>query len=145
MKITQGTFSFLPPLTDEQIEAQVRYALANGWAVSVEYTDDPHPRSSYWEMWGPPLFDLEEPSQLMRELASCRDAFPNGYIKVNAYDSSLGRQSLMLSFIVNRPADEPGYRLERQERSDRRLGYSIYPYALDQPSGRRYRDGSGSE
>ena len=144
MKITQGTFSFLPPLTDEEIEAQVRYALANRWSVSLEYTDDPHPRSSYWEMWGPPLFDLEEPSPFMRELADCRDAFPNHYIKVNAYDSSLGRQSLMLSFIVNRPAEEPGYRLERQERSDRRLAYSIYPYALDRPSGRRYRDGSGS-
>ena len=28
MRITQGTFSFLPDLTDEQIEAQIRYALA---------------------------------------------------------------------------------------------------------------------
>ena len=31
MRITQGTFSFLPDLTDEQIEAQLRYALRNGW------------------------------------------------------------------------------------------------------------------
>ena len=31
-----------------------RYALRNGWAISVEYTDDPHPRNSYWEMWGLP-------------------------------------------------------------------------------------------
>ena len=27
MRITQGTFSFLPDLTDEQVDAQVRYAL----------------------------------------------------------------------------------------------------------------------
>ncbi len=58
MRITQGTFSFLPELTDEQIDAQVRYALEHGWAISVEYTDDPHPRNSYWEMWGLPMFDL---------------------------------------------------------------------------------------
>ena len=58
MRITQGTFSFLPDLTDEQIEAQIRYALGNGWAISIEHTDDPHPRNSYWEMWGLPLFDL---------------------------------------------------------------------------------------
>ena len=51
MRVTQGTFSFLPDLTDEEIEAQVRYALQNGWSISVEYTDDPHPRNSYWEMW----------------------------------------------------------------------------------------------
>ena len=29
MRITQGTFSFLPDLTDEQITAQLRYALAH--------------------------------------------------------------------------------------------------------------------
>ena len=46
MRVTQGMFSFLPDLTDEQIEAQVSYALRNGWAISVEYTDDPHPRNA---------------------------------------------------------------------------------------------------
>ena len=37
MRITQGTFSYLPDLTDEQIEAQLSYALRQGWAC----TDDP--------------------------------------------------------------------------------------------------------
>ena len=46
MRITQGTFSFLPDLTDEEIEAQIAYALGNGWAIMVEYTDDPHPRNA---------------------------------------------------------------------------------------------------
>ena len=32
MRITQGTFSFLPDLTDEQIEAQIHYAL-HGYAA----------------------------------------------------------------------------------------------------------------
>ena len=54
MRITQGTFSFLPDFTDEQIDAQIRYSLDHGWAISVEYTDDPHPRNAYWEMWGLP-------------------------------------------------------------------------------------------
>ena len=58
MRDHQGTFSFLPDFTDEEIEAQIRYSLSNGWAISVEYTDDPHPRNSYWEMWAMPLFDL---------------------------------------------------------------------------------------
>ena len=60
MRITQGTFSFLPDLTDEQIEAQLRYALRQGWAIMVEHTDDPHPRNALWEMWAPPQFDLHE-------------------------------------------------------------------------------------
>ena len=50
MRITQGTFSFLPDLTDAEITAQIEYALRNGWAVAVEHTDDPHPRNVYWEM-----------------------------------------------------------------------------------------------
>ena len=41
MRITQGTFSFLDDLTDDEIEAQIRYGLQNGWAIMVEYTDDP--------------------------------------------------------------------------------------------------------
>ena len=44
MRLTQGAFSFLPDLSDEQIAKQVKYCLDNGWAVNVEYTDDPHPR-----------------------------------------------------------------------------------------------------
>ena len=36
-----------------------------------------------------------------------------------AYDASHGRQTTALGFIVNRPADEPGFRLERIEEHDR--------------------------
>ena len=64
MRLTQGTFSFLPDLTDEQIEAQIAYALGNGWSIMVEYTDDPHPRNGLWDMWSPPMFDLGEDSIL---------------------------------------------------------------------------------
>jgi ribulose-bisphosphate carboxylase small chain len=140
MRITQGTFSFLDDLTDVEIEAQISYALANGWAIMVEYTDDPHPRNSFWEMWKQPEFDLEpdEADVALRDVNACRQAYPNHYIKVVAYDSSLGRQSSMLSFIVNRPPEEPGFRLERQDVRDRQMRYTLIPYALADPSGRRY-------
>jgi len=125
MRITQGTFSYLPELTEPQIAAQVQYCLANNWAVSIEYTDDPHPRNSYWEMWGLPMFDLKDASGVMMELARCRQAFPDSYIKLNGYDSSKGRQTTMLSFIVQRPKHEPGFELERTEGQDRRIQYTI--------------------
>jgi ribulose-bisphosphate carboxylase small chain len=143
MRITQGTFSFLPDLTDEEIEAQVRYALGNGWAISVEYTDDPHPRNSYWEMWNLPLFDLtpDQSHLAMQEVAGCRERFPDHYIKVIAYDATYGRQTTSLSFIVNRPANEPGFRLERADRRDRTIDYRLHAYATDVPAGRRYLDG----
>jgi ribulose-bisphosphate carboxylase small chain len=74
MRITQGTFSFLPDLTDEQIRKQVEYCLNNGWAINVEFTDDPHPRNTYWEMWELPMFDLKDPAAIMYEVSACRKA-----------------------------------------------------------------------
>jgi ribulose-bisphosphate carboxylase small chain len=103
-RLTQGQFSFLPPLTDKQITAQVEYALSQGWAVSVEYTDDPHPRNTYWEMYGNPMFDLKDPAGILLEINACRKTFPSHYIRVMAFDSTRGVESPRMSYIVNRPA-----------------------------------------
>ncbi len=125
MRITQGTFSYLPDFTDEEIKAEVRYCLDNGWAVSVEHTDDPHPRNVYWEMWGLPMFEMKNLDDAMSQIQACREAFPKHYIKLSGYDRTKGRQTTMLSFIVHRPQEEPGFLLERTEAQDRRLHYTI--------------------
>lgn len=138
MRITQGTFSYLPDFTDEEITAQVQYALDQGWPLSVEFTDDPHPRNTYWEMWGLPMFDLHDAVGVVQEINECRNACPGRYIRVNAYDAAAGRQTTALSFIVSRPAEEPGFRLDRKEVSDRRIRYTTHAYATERPAGRRY-------
>ncbi|MBC8077568.1 MAG: ribulose bisphosphate carboxylase small subunit [Chloroflexales bacterium] len=138
MRITQGTFSYLPDMTDDEIKAQVQYCLDNDWPVSIEYADDPHPRNVYWEMWGLPMFDVRDAVAIMGEVTACRKTFPNHYIKVNGYDRRLGRQTTALSFIVNRPPNEPGFHLERAERGDRVVTYTLRSYASDKPSGERY-------
>ena len=138
-RVTQGQFSFLPDLTDAQITAQVKYALSKGWAVSVEYTDDPHPRNTYWEMFGNPMFDLKDPAGILLEINNCRKTFPNHYIRVMAFDSTHTVESVVLSFIVNRPKDEPGFRLVRQEVNGRQMRYSTESYAVNRsPEGSRY-------
>ena len=139
MRITQGTFSFLPDLSDTEIRAQVEYALAHGWAIGVEYTDDPHPRNYYWEMWGNPMFDLRDAAGAMTEVFACRKAHPQKYIRVNAFDATRGFESTRLSFIVNRPTDEPGFLLKRHEIGGRRIQYTIESYATQAPEGRRYK------
>lgn len=144
MILRHGTFSYLPDLTDEEIGAQVRYALLNGWPVSVEYTDDPHPRNVYWELWGLPLFDLDEPDGVLREINDCRKTFPNHYIRVLAYNAALGRQTTALSFLVQRPDHEPGFRLDRTEVHGRTQRYSVHSYATEPPVGARYPRGNGS-
>jgi len=138
MRITQGTFSFLPDLTDAEIALQIEYALKNGWAVAVEHTDEPHPRNVYWEMYGMPMFDLKDAAGAMMEVNACRKAFPSHYIKINAFDSTQGWESTRLSFIVNRPAAEPGFRVVRQEGPGRAIRYTVESYAVDRPEGSRY-------
>lgn len=138
MRITQGAFSFLPDLTDQQIAAQIEYCLRQEWAVSIEFTDDPHPRNTYWEMWGMPMFDLRDAAGVMAELRACRDAHPERYVRLNAFDSTRGWETVRLSFLVQRPKDEPGFRLERIEAEGRTIRYAMQSYAVDRPPGRRY-------
>lgn len=136
--LTQGQFSFLPPLTDKQISAQLKYALKNGWAIGIEYTDDPHPRNTYWEMFGNPMFDLKDPAGILMEINSCRKTFPNHYIRVTAFNSTRGVESPTMSYIVNRPKKEPGFGLVRQEGAGRNISYTIHSYATDKPEAERY-------
>lgn len=137
-RITQGQFSFLPDLTDDQITSQIKWALQHGWAVSVEYTDDPHPRNTYWEMFGMPMFDLKDPAGILMEINNCRKTFPNHYIRVIAFNSTRGSESPAMSFLVNRPKNESGFGLVRQEGEGRHIHYTVHSYATDKPEGERY-------
>ena len=124
MRLTQGCFSFLPDLTDDQTYRQVQYCLSNGWAVNIEFTDDPHPRNTYWEMWGLPMFDLADAAGVMMELAECRKVYGDRYIRLSGFDASHGWESVRISFIVNRPVRETEFVLERQEVAGRGLRYA---------------------
>jgi ribulose-bisphosphate carboxylase small chain len=137
-RLTQGQFSYLPDLTDKQISAQIEYALSKNWALGVEYSDDPHPRNTYWEMYGNPMFDLKDASAILTEVNACRKTFPNHYIRVTAFDATQGVESVQMSYIVNRPKKEPGFGLTRQEIGGRQIQYTVHSYATDKPEGERY-------
>jgi ribulose-bisphosphate carboxylase small chain len=138
MRLTQGQFSFLPDLSDAEIRKQIQYALSQGWALSVEFTDDPHPRNTYWDMWGQPMFDIKDPAGVMLEVAACRKAHLAKYIKVLAFDPRKGFETIRMSFIVNRPAEEPGFDLVRAEGPGQQVHYTMRSYASAKPAGQRY-------
>ena len=137
-RVTQGQFSYLPELTDAQITQQLEYALKNNWAIGIEYTDDPHPRNTYWEMYGNPMFDMKDPVGILMEINACRKTFPNHYVRVAAFDSTQGVESPRMSYIVNRPPNEPGFGLLRQEIDGRSMRYTVHSYATDRPETERY-------
>jgi ribulose-bisphosphate carboxylase small chain len=139
MRLTQGCFSFLPDLTDDQIRTQVQYCIDNGWAVNIEFTDDPHPRNTFWEMWGLPMFDVKDAAGVMMEFDACRKTYGSRhYVRISGFDSKHGWEAVRISFIASRPDDEPGFKLVRQEADGRNIRYTVQPYASDMPEGERY-------
>ena len=82
--------------------------------MNVEYTDDAHPRNTFWDMFGFPMFDIKDAAAVMLELNACRKAHGDRhYIRISGFASSHGWESVRLSFRGNRPKDEPGFRLIR--------------------------------
>ena len=85
-----------------------------------------------------PMFDLKDPAGILMEINECRKTFPNYYIRVIAFNSTRGGESPAMSFIVNRPKSEPGFRLVRQEAEGRHIHYTVHSYATDKPETERY-------
>ena len=71
------------------------------------------------------------------ELQSCRKTFPQHYIRLMAFDSTRGVETIVMSFIVNRPPNEPGFGLRRQEAHGRTIRYTVHSYATDRPETER--------
>ncbi|KAG2493137.1 hypothetical protein HYH03_008561 [Edaphochlamys debaryana] len=114
------TFSYLPPLTDEQIAAQVDYIVANGWIPCLEFASADQAYVSnestirfgnaaavlyydnrYWTMWKLPMFGCRDPMQVLREIVACTRAFPDAYVRLVAFDNL--KQVQIMGFLVQRP------------------------------------------
>jgi ribulose-bisphosphate carboxylase small chain len=72
------------------------------------------------------------------EMNACRQAFPRHYIRLMAFDSTRGVETITMSFIVNRPPNEEGFMLERQEVNGRSIRYTVRGYGANRPEGERY-------
>jgi ribulose-bisphosphate carboxylase small chain len=77
-------------------------------------------------MFGLPMFDLKDAAGVMMEVHTCRSTFPRHYIRLMAFDSTRGVESIAMSFIVNRPPHEPGFGLARQEGHGRTIRYTVH-------------------
>jgi ribulose-bisphosphate carboxylase small chain len=84
------------------------------------------------------MFDLKDPAGILAEINACRATFPSHYIRVTAFDSTRGWETPRMSYLVNRPKDEPGFGLARLEVDSRQVRYRISSYATDKPEGERY-------
>ena len=83
------TFSFLPPLSNDEISKQVAYIVNNGWTPCLEFAEPEQayvssensirygPVSSgyqdnrYWTMWKLPMFGCQNGEQVLGEMNHC--------------------------------------------------------------------------
>ena len=72
-------------------------------------------------MWGNPMFDLKDAKGVTMELDACRKVQGDRYMKLNAFDSTRGFETVVMSFIVNRPKVEPKIRMVRTEGDGRSI------------------------
>ena len=95
------TFSYLPPMTPEQIRRQIAYAIAQGWNPAVEHTEKgTAATSNFWYMWKLPLFGEQSVDAVLGEVEACHREFPTHLVRVLAYDNY--SQSQGMSFVVYR-------------------------------------------
>ncbi|HTY73801.1 MAG TPA: ribulose bisphosphate carboxylase small subunit [Actinomycetes bacterium] len=100
-----GTFSYLPPLSSEEIARQVAYALSRGWTCAVEHVEPARAGKTFWYLWKLPMFDALDAADVLAEADACSAAHPGDLVRVVAHDRR--RQTQALAFVVHRGSD-PG-------------------------------------
>ncbi len=94
------TFSFLPPLAQEEVYAQINYMLSQGLAPAIEHEDPAQASNHYWTMWKLPFFGETELANVVTELEECHRAYPNHHVRLIGYDNYT--QSQGVCFVVYR-------------------------------------------
>jgi ribulose-bisphosphate carboxylase small chain len=104
------TLSYLPPLSDAQIQKQVDYILSQGFIPAVEFNEQSEPTEFYWTLWKLPLFNARSAQDVLGEVQQCRSQYGNCYIRVVGFDNI--KQCQTSSFIVHKPGQSGagGYR-----------------------------------
>ncbi|MFU8837218.1 MAG: ribulose bisphosphate carboxylase small subunit [Thiohalomonadaceae bacterium] len=94
------TFSFLPPLTQEEVYAQINYMLSEGLTPAIEHEAPANAGDHYWTMWKLPFFGERDLGNVVGELEACHRAYPNHHVRLIGYDSY--SQSQGVCFVVYR-------------------------------------------
>ncbi len=96
-------FAFLVRHSDDEIRQLLDDCQRQGWALILEHTEDPSPTNRFWNQWGVPLYDPEDPDLAMGEIEACRAAYPSHYIRINACEVGRGQGLIRHTLLVHSP------------------------------------------
>jgi len=95
-----GTFSYLPPMTSDDLRAQVQYIVDKGWNPAIEHTEPENAFSNYWYMWKLPMFGETDIDTVLNEIELCKKSNPKNHVRLVGYDKY--KQSQGTSQVVHR-------------------------------------------
>jgi ribulose-bisphosphate carboxylase small chain len=105
------TFAYLPPLSEQQILAQIEHLLAQGCLPQIEFMENPSSADFYWEIWPLPATRVDATSgrakmtaaQISSQIEACARRNPFAYVAVAGY--SPRTRSTVLRFVVKAPQE----------------------------------------
>jgi ribulose-bisphosphate carboxylase small chain len=81
------TFSYLPPMDNDQIKSQVEYIVAQGWNPGIEHTEPENAMDNYWYMWKLPMFGEMDVDVILAECEACHQAHPENHVRLLGFDN----------------------------------------------------------
>lgn len=92
------TFSYLPPLSRDEMLSQIEWMVSHKLTPVIEYLENPERRDRFWHLW--PLTDTvgTTPAQLLGQIDQCQRNYPLCHVRLSGYDKTAGYSRL--SFIV---------------------------------------------
>jgi ribulose-bisphosphate carboxylase small chain len=96
------TFSYLQPMSAEEIRRQVEFVVKQGWNPAIEHTEPEHLSGSYWYMWKLPMFGETDVDRILAEAEACHKANPRHHVRLIGYDNF--KQSQGTAMVIYRGA-----------------------------------------
>lgn len=96
------TFSYLPPMSQEQIRKQVAYIVSKGWNPAIEHSEPENASSHYWYMWKLPMFGETDVEKILAEAEACHEANPRHHVRLIGYDNAAQSQGAAMVIFRGR-------------------------------------------
>jgi len=95
------TYSFLPPLTPQQIDAHIDQILERHLVPLIEYNDTVNHTHNFWHMWHLPKGAAPTKLLIKKMLGQCAANNPAAYVRLSGYNRQ--KRTNSISFIVHAP------------------------------------------
>jgi ribulose-bisphosphate carboxylase small chain len=95
-----GTFSYLPPMSAEQVRAQVTNVIDRGLVPWIEFAEDPGPRDRLWNLWRLPMNSGPSVDEVLAEVDACAARHPAAHVRLVGYEARTQNQAV--AFVVLR-------------------------------------------